>query len=68
MTIVLPLTILITVIEMMVDFFPSFPFNVDCQEVYAKANCAEINVRGGEGGRRGTRATSLCFQEVFPQL
>lgn len=52
------ITILITVVEM----------NVDCKDVYAKANCAEINVWGGEGGRRGSRATSLCFWEVFPQL
>lgn len=58
MAIVLPLTILITVVEM----------NVDCKDVYAKANCAEINVWVGEGGRRGSRATSLCFREVFPQL
>lgn len=68
MTIVLPLTILITVIEMIVDFFAPFPLNVDCKDVYAKPNCAEINVWGGEGGRRGSRATSLCFWEVFPQL
>lgn len=58
MAIVLPLTILITVVEM----------NVDCKDVYAKANCAEINVWVGEGGRRGSRATSLYFREVFLQL
>ena len=68
MTIVLLLTILVTVVEMIMDLFASFPFNVDRKEVYAKANCVEINVRGGEGGRRGTRATSLCFREVFLQL
>ena len=61
MTIVLPLTILITVIEMIVDFFAPFSLNVDCKDVYAKPNCAEINVWGGEGGRRGSRATSFVF-------
>ena len=43
MIIVLLLTILVTVVEMIMDLFASFPFNVDCKEVYAKANCAEIN-------------------------
>ena len=65
MTIVLLLTILVTVVEMIMDLFASFPFNVDRKEVYAKANWVKINVRGEEGGRRGTRATSLCFREVF---
>lgn len=45
MTILLLLTILVTVVEMIMDLFASFPFNVDCKEVYAKANCAEINFR-----------------------
>ena len=48
MIIVLLLTILVTVVEMIMDLFASFPFNVDGKDVYAKANCAEINFRGGE--------------------
>ena len=48
MIIVLLLTILVTVVEMIMDLFASFPFNVHCKEVYAKANCAEINFREGE--------------------
>ena len=38
MTIVLLLTILVTVVEMIMYLFASFPFNVDRKEVYAKAN------------------------------
>ena len=48
MTIVLLLTILVTVVEMIMDLLASFPFNVDRKEVYAKAKSVEINVRGGE--------------------
>ena len=45
MIIVLLLTFVVTDVEMIMDLFASFPFNVDCKEVYAKANCAEINFK-----------------------
>ena len=45
MIIVLLLSFVVTDVEMIMDLFASFPFKVDCKEVYAKANCAEINFK-----------------------
>ena len=61
MIIVLLLTILVTVVEIIMDLFASFLFNVDCKEVYAKANCAEINFREG-----GVLVQQACvFKKCF---